>query len=128
MEEPQVCLWAIGSLAFIGFLCALVRGTLNRRSFVAHFWPHLLTYYVCTAATEIAVFSMKGIQRIGLPAEALLLTLFFISPLLAYYFWRAASEPRFQKETNSDHRCVSCGYDLTGNISGVCPECGESIF
>lgn len=20
--------------------------------------------------------------------------------------------------------CVKCGYDLTGNISGVCPECG----
>ena len=20
--------------------------------------------------------------------------------------------------------CVRCGYDLTGNVSGVCPECG----
>jgi hypothetical protein len=20
--------------------------------------------------------------------------------------------------------CVGCGYDLTGNVSGVCPECG----
>ena len=20
--------------------------------------------------------------------------------------------------------CVNCGYDLTGNASGVCPECG----
>ena len=23
--------------------------------------------------------------------------------------------------------CVSCGYDLTGNESGVCPECGTAI-
>ena len=23
--------------------------------------------------------------------------------------------------------CVKCGYDLTGNVSGVCPECGERI-
>ena len=23
--------------------------------------------------------------------------------------------------------CFACGYDLTGNESGVCPECGESI-
>jgi uncharacterized RDD family membrane protein YckC len=23
--------------------------------------------------------------------------------------------------------CVSCGYDLTGNISGVCPECGVAV-
>lgn len=23
--------------------------------------------------------------------------------------------------------CVTCGYNLTGNVSGVCPECGERI-
>ena len=23
-------------------------------------------------------------------------------------------------------RCRSCGYNLTGNVSGVCPECGTS--
>lgn len=23
--------------------------------------------------------------------------------------------------------CQRCGYDLTGNTSGVCPECGERI-
>lgn len=25
------------------------------------------------------------------------------------------------------HCCRSCGYDLTGNTSGVCPECGVKI-
>ena len=24
-------------------------------------------------------------------------------------------------------RCLKCGYDLTGNVSGVCPECGGSV-
>ena len=23
--------------------------------------------------------------------------------------------------------CQRCGYDLTGNVSGVCPECGQEI-
>ena len=23
--------------------------------------------------------------------------------------------------------CRHCGYNLTGNISGVCPECGTSV-
>jgi hypothetical protein len=23
--------------------------------------------------------------------------------------------------------CVKCGYNLTGNVSGVCPECGEKV-
>jgi hypothetical protein len=22
--------------------------------------------------------------------------------------------------------CLHCGYELTGNVSGVCPECGEA--
>jgi hypothetical protein len=23
--------------------------------------------------------------------------------------------------------CVTCGYDLTGNTSGTCPECGTAV-
>lgn len=23
--------------------------------------------------------------------------------------------------------CERCGYDLTGNVSGVCPECGNPV-
>jgi rubrerythrin len=26
------------------------------------------------------------------------------------------------------HLCHSCGYELTGNTSGHCPECGRSVF
>lgn len=25
------------------------------------------------------------------------------------------------------HLCRTCGYNLTGNVSGVCPECGTAI-
>ncbi len=27
---------------------------------------------------------------------------------------------------NANARCRTCGYDLTGNVSGVCPECGKT--
>jgi hypothetical protein len=30
-------------------------------------------------------------------------------------------------ETGPRYRCLTCGYDLTGNVSGVCPECGEPV-
>lgn len=23
--------------------------------------------------------------------------------------------------------CLKCGYSLTGNVSGICPECGEEV-
>ncbi len=26
-----------------------------------------------------------------------------------------------------DRACLSCGYDLTGNTSGTCPECGSPV-
>ncbi len=37
----------------------------------------------------------------------------------------------FRKEKRDRHRiqqglCLNCGYNLTGNESGICPECGES--
>ena len=25
------------------------------------------------------------------------------------------------------HLCLACGYSLTGNVSGTCPECGTAI-
>ncbi len=27
----------------------------------------------------------------------------------------------------ADNKCAQCSYDLTGNVSGVCPECGTSV-
>lgn len=31
------------------------------------------------------------------------------------------------EEDGTIPRCLACGYDLTGNESGTCPECGRSI-
>jgi len=35
---------------------------------------------------------------------------------------------RFMRPPPPRHgECLTCGYDLTGNTSGVCPECGSGI-
>jgi hypothetical protein len=31
---------------------------------------------------------------------------------------------KLRRERLSKGLCVRCGYDLTGNVNGVCPECG----
>lgn len=36
-----------------------------------------------------------------------------------WYLWRKRKYPA--------HYCQKCGYNLTGNTSGICPECGTSI-
>ena len=36
--------------------------------------------------------------------------------------------PRYERWARaSTGRCARCGYDLTGNVSGACPECGTPI-
>ncbi len=32
-----------------------------------------------------------------------------------------------RKRRDARNRCVNCDYDLTGNTSSICPECGEKI-
>jgi hypothetical protein len=55
------------------------------------------------------------------PAPALLIPL--IPALAAWYLWDRPRELR--RERRAKGLCVRCGYDLRGNVSGVCPECGE---
>ena len=34
---------------------------------------------------------------------------------------------RRRRERRRKGLCLTCGYDLTGNVSGVCPECGTKV-
>lgn len=34
---------------------------------------------------------------------------------------------RRRRSRRPEPTCKKCGYDLTGNISGICPECGQAI-
>jgi hypothetical protein len=47
-----------------------------------------------------------------------ILTLWLVAALAVWF--------RFGKSTPDDGRCKRCGYDLTGNLSGRCPECGTA--
>ena len=34
---------------------------------------------------------------------------------------------RFNARRRESGCCTTCGYNLTGNVSGICPECGKSV-
>jgi hypothetical protein len=40
---------------------------------------------------------------------------------------RYASSDRLVRILNEAGYCVSCGYNLAGNVSGKCPECGKAV-
>lgn len=46
----------------------------------------------------------------------------FVSRLPAVWIYSALRRRRVRKG-----RCSSCGYDLTANTSGICPECGTVL-
>ncbi len=43
-----------------------------------------------------------------------------IGPFTALFWW-------LDRRRLRPGQCSGCGYDLTGNISGTCPECGQAI-
>ncbi len=47
-------------------------------------------------------------------------TLFFLAALPAAILW-------YPQVRHASGHCRKCGYNLTGNVSGVCPECGTKI-
>jgi hypothetical protein len=40
---------------------------------------------------------------------------------------RAANRYRLAQQSWRKGKCLTCGYDLTGNVSGTCPECGTAV-
>lgn len=50
------------------------------------------------------------------------LFIFFAALPTAFYF-----VSNRHRSIEGRNRCRACGYDLTGNTSGVCPECGAAV-
>ena len=68
----------------------------------------------------------KGVANVGLTGSAIL------SFAVLYGMGLAATWlMMFRRERLAERRrrglCTACGYSLTGNTSGVCPECGTAV-
>ena len=60
--------------------------------------------------------------------EGLLVLPVWAAPLWAIiwaFAWVGLRNRLFRRWPGS--RCLACGYDLTGNVSGCCPECGQPV-
>ena len=64
------------------------------------------------------------IREVLLPLGVVLAALvaFSIYPLIAFI-----RGPYRRYHRRKKGLCLKCGYDLTGNESGVCPECGTKV-
>ena len=48
-------------------------------------------------------------------------------PLALFVIWTAFAWRSYVRNQPRFGTCSSCGYDLSGNLSGVCPECGVAV-
>jgi uncharacterized paraquat-inducible protein A len=78
----------------------------------------------------VAVFGVDGCRlRTGsLPWSVVAGAYLGSSLLLAYLPSRwVYSLMRWRRVQDNGERCAHCDYDLTGNVSGTCPECGRAV-
>jgi len=91
-----------------------------------------MCWSICAFTAELATNLIPGqgpawmsspmIQVLGSPWWLLVGGLLMIGNVVsAYPTARSASKPQ------AVLACQRCGYDLTGNVSGVCPECGTGV-
>ena len=63
----------------------------------------------------------------GLGASLVFFTYWGLLTLLAILTFKSTVERRRRMRRLQEGLCINCGYDLTGNVSGVCPECGAEV-
>jgi hypothetical protein len=93
-----------------GLLTRLPNGELRSR------WIYLMAFSRPDALASATAFTQRYI--LGLPVWYLM-CLFSAYPLCALI-----RGPLRRRRRRKRGLCVGCGYDLTGNVSGICPECG----
>jgi hypothetical protein len=121
----EIALWVM-----LGCIVALLFTALG----LANKWLYLL----CLIHLGLANYGMwrdfqGAIARQSMPLQVNLgllagTVLGFNLPFLAgwvlccwYHRWKTG------EAWNEQGMCINCGYNLTGNVSGVCPECGKRI-
>ena len=82
------------------------------------------------SSSEIAIIEEHNQERICLwVTTCITLNRWFIAALLIIYpaFVIRNEYHRWQLQRAAAHPCPTCHFDLTGNQSGTCPECGSAI-
>jgi hypothetical protein len=86
----------------------------------------LLLLCVCVSRQEWQDVTMRQaiLAELGYPYYIALLSPFTFAPILGILAAGHSHRMRRKRDRALQDLCTTCGYDLTGTISGICPECG----
>ena len=100
-----------------------------RRQLGANSWFGMRCRVVLVVGLFLAVSIIKMPEQVGVPfilrwVLAVLIPLFLVKALFWLFRKSIRRSIREQLTGMGIPCCVHCGYNLEGNVSGVCPECG----
>ncbi len=82
------------------------------------------------AATGLFVLWDKWVASVS-PSWGLLMLFLLYIIIFGAVLWFARQDIRRRLRAQLASKgipvCIPCGYNLTGNVSGVCPECGAKV-
>lgn len=88
--------------------------------------PSLLTVYPSLPGQGLAV--LLNLATASILASSKVYAFFVVGGNAIFYAWVGFGIDRIRaRERRKAVHCESCDYNLTGNESGVCPECGTAI-
>jgi hypothetical protein len=121
LMENGVWLKLVCGCGAVPLLTWCLAGALTRRGFWHRTWKLVAGYYAFTVLTAAMYLAVQECIF-----WVLSLTAVILGPMLAFgllvYVWMLPPLPRYPAA-----HCSHCGYNLTGNVSGVCPECSTPV-
>jgi len=96
------------------FLVFTVFGCLGMAPLIANWWS--IASRDAWAWSDTQLKWLIGACTLGMAASAVVCRL---AAMLGMRFW--------DRNKTQEPLCSTCGYNLTGNVSGICPECGKAI-
>ena len=82
----------------------------------------VLAMVACVACYAVAAYAVAT-RQVSRPPVFLLVVVATLAVLWVLYRPYEAYLLRLERQAKG--LCVACGYDLAGNVSGKCPECGQ---
>ena len=117
---PWIGFWMGFAASGRNFPFTLVERASNQRRYARAHWVHLGWYYAA-----VLLCWLVGIYTpLATAALTALLPMTGVGVWLGLWLWRRGRETARQARQGI---CPICDYDLTGNLSGVCPECGTAV-
>jgi hypothetical protein len=120
------------SIDLLGLVLLAVGYQVRRQSRTAAIWAAVLMGWYGLVAACFLLSVLTGVPPVRYSGKPWQFPLWSAAVFAAIVAWcgltvaalvRTARQLR-GREREREGRCPACGYDLTANASGICPECG----